>query len=250
MINSPANSLYSNFQNWQKNATNNPSQKTSFNFMEGKDASNIDTYNAQLIKLAQGEMAQKDANGDGILSLEEYQAAELKDLAQTSFDTGVNASEDDILSTSVYSQILFQFIDEANFEAEESNQALLNHVNQNGLGNDVDGGLSVYELAMSYKLNDKFENGQQVDQADGVIVSDENGSFTGLVLNEIGVKSGNDVALAEAYINTGKDLDLNNIYNELFSDIVEENTPKTDEKQGIKDFIEMMFKKLKSMFKQ
>ena len=91
-------SLYQDFKDWKLRHTNNETTKSkllqkgsmaeanvydgyfnqkrqlgqTFDFMEGKDADNDNEYNEQLLKLAKAEIADKDYNGDGVVSYNEY----------------------------------------------------------------------------------------------------------------------------------------------------------------------------------
>lgn len=103
----------------------------SFDFMEGKDAKNEEDYNAQLLKLAQGEVDKKDVNGDGRISLQEFVFDEVGETDQY--------ESDELLQDAVTNAILtFKLMDE-------------------GMGNsDKSGDLTAAEFQSLYKNLDGF----------------------------------------------------------------------------------------------
>ena len=58
-----------------------------FNFMEGQDPNNKEAYNAQLLKLGQGDLITIDADGNGEVSQEEYVRYELSSLGEADTET-------------------------------------------------------------------------------------------------------------------------------------------------------------------
>ena len=97
-----------------------------FNFMEGKNADQEDEYEEQINKLAKGEFEQKDADGDGKVTFEEYINGELSGLNE-------NDSEDLKILTKAYSYLMASIIDQ-------------------GMGNsNNDGALDVKEFESFYK---------------------------------------------------------------------------------------------------
>ena len=55
--------------------------------MEGQDPNNKEAYNAQLLKLGQGDVITIDTNGDGKVSQEEYVRYELSSLGEADTET-------------------------------------------------------------------------------------------------------------------------------------------------------------------
>ena len=115
-----------------------------FDFMDGKDPSNEEDYNAQIHELAQGDFDKKDANGDGKVSFEEYIADEAASLDEND-DTYTKAI------TKTYSYLMASLMDQA-------------------MGNsNNDGELSVEEFESFYKNLDSFNGTGFNDNGDGKI---------------------------------------------------------------------------------
>ena len=76
-----------------------------FDFMEGKDAEKEDEYEEQIHKLAQGELEKKDANGDGVVTKEEYINDELASLDE-------NDDEATKILTKAYSYLIASLMDQ------------------------------------------------------------------------------------------------------------------------------------------
>ncbi len=136
-----------------------------FDFMEGKDSTNEDDYNEQILKLGQGEIATMDTDGDGEVSLDEYILAETADL---------NENDDKDMQAEAYtmSTLLFNIIDQ-------------------GLGSsDSSGSLSAEELASFYKNLDQFNldenlNGYLSGEFDGKFNIDEASQFATFLINNM-----------------------------------------------------------------
>lgn len=122
-----------------------------FDFMEGKDASDDKDYDEQTLKLGQGEVAQKDSNEDGLVDFKEYFSQELagdalggvKDHVKSGLFTEDEAVE---MLTGVYleAQAVFNVIDEA-------------------MGND-DGYLDETEFQTYYKYLDTYTDAKDKDR--------------------------------------------------------------------------------------
>jgi len=81
-----------------------------FDFMDGKDFNNEEEYNSQLLKLAQGEIKQKDKNDDNKISLNEYLEDEFKTGAleyQELIKDGIMTEE---TAVDIYSNVLAEAI--------------------------------------------------------------------------------------------------------------------------------------------
>ena len=118
-----------------------------------------ENYENNVAQLGQGELAEKDTDADGSLSMDEYINAELADL-------GENATEEEKATVIYQTQMLFEFIDQ---ETAVSNN---------------DGKLSAEELAQYYKDVDRFENGVLVKDGtqDGMFTVDDVSNFTAKVI--------------------------------------------------------------------
>ena len=122
-------------------------------FMEGLNPENEEEYNAQVNKLAQDEINNKDTDGDGAVSYEEYINSELADLPE-------NASEDDVLYTKAAAEHIAHTVD------------------TNG-----DGKLDTDELNTFYKNMDRF-NGETIgEKGDGKISDNDAAGYVGWLLN-------------------------------------------------------------------
>jgi len=136
-----------------------------FDFMEGQDPSNEKNYTEQLLKLGQGEIASKDTNKDGEVSLAEYIANELQDL-------GESDDEDMALDAVTTSYLMFQIMDQ-------------------GMGNsDSSGKLSAEEFASFYKNMDSFKlnenlEGELTQEYDGKLDMDSAGEFIPFLVQNI-----------------------------------------------------------------
>jgi len=63
---------YDGYTNWQEQVINGEDVPIEYDFMEGLDPNNEENYEAQIAKLAQGEHATNDTDGDGKLTVDEY----------------------------------------------------------------------------------------------------------------------------------------------------------------------------------
>ena len=127
--------------------------KNDFDFMEGKDASNEEEYDAQIQKLGAGEVKRYDKDNDSKLSSDEYLQEQIGDLITQNkafVESGEMTQEEatnQLASAIIMSDTLFGIID-------------------NKLGNK-DGSLDSEELGQYYKYVDKFDNDER--KADGSI---------------------------------------------------------------------------------
>lgn len=106
-----------------------------FNFMEGKNSSVNAEYNEQIEKLALGELQEKDANGDGVVSLAEYITFEINDSVMEL--TKEEIEETVKLATNGFMAIDFRFTDKPT---------------KNG-----DGNLSLGDLKFFYTVLDAYQ---------------------------------------------------------------------------------------------
>ena len=121
-----------------------------------------ENYNNNIAQLGQGELAEKDTDANGSLSMDEYINAELADL-------GENATIEEKAIIAAQSHALFQILDE-------------------GTGtSDKNGVLSAQELASYYKNVDRFENGVLLEEGkqDGLFSVDDATGFTQFLMEEM-----------------------------------------------------------------
>ena len=145
-----------------------------FDFMEGKDPTDEQTYNEQLLKLGQGEVLSMDRDGDGEISFVEYILSEKEDLTEID-------DKDMLAETLTMSTILFDIIDQK-------------------MGNsDSSGTLSAEEFASFYKNLDQFNldensNGYLSNEFDGKFNINEASDFASfLVLNTVEAETYNNL---------------------------------------------------------
>ncbi len=145
-----------------------------YNFMEGKDPTDEQIYNEQLLKLGQGEVLSMDRDGDGEISFAEYILSEKEDLTEID-------DKDMLAETLTMSTILFDIIDQK-------------------MGNsDSSGTLSAEEFASFYKNLDQFNldensNGYLSNEFDGKFNINEASDFASfLVLNTVKPETYNDL---------------------------------------------------------
>lgn len=158
------NDLYSNYKNWLNNHTIKATIET-----YGQEENYPDLYSqvkdtestfSLMEALAQGELSAKDTNKDGQISLSEFVSAEIGDLAEVNYALGMETSQDELALTAAYSELLFNLLDQA-FPTSDKN-----------------GSIGIEELQSFYLNTDKFENGEQINEADGTFVIDEEQNFT------------------------------------------------------------------------
>lgn len=124
---------------------------TTFDFMEGNDAKDADSYNAQLTKLAQGEFDSHNVEADDVITRDEYILSELKD---AKFNTVEEEKE-----AVAYAYALFDIIDTK-------------------LGNsDSNGSLSVKEFESFYKNLDRYHG----LSSDGQLLMDDENELDGII---------------------------------------------------------------------
>lgn len=102
-----------------------------FNFMDGKDATNEKDYNEQLKTLGEGDLKLLDTDGDGKVSKTEYLAREV-------YDLGENATDEQKADVMAMAYLTYDIIDQ-----------------QMG-DEDSDGSLSADDLSKFYENMDKF----------------------------------------------------------------------------------------------
>ncbi|MBR5305104.1 MAG: hypothetical protein IKU37_09790 [Candidatus Gastranaerophilales bacterium] len=121
-----------------------------------------ENYYNNVAQLGQGELAEKDTDADGSLTMEEYINAELADL-------GEKATVEDKAMVAAYSHALFQILDEGTSVS------------------DKNGVLSAQELASYYKNVDRFENGVLVEEGkqDGLFGVDDATGLTQFLMEEM-----------------------------------------------------------------
>lgn len=108
-----------------------------FNFMEGNDTSNSEAYQAQLGKLAQGDMLSKDKNGDGKISRNEYILGEV-------YGGSTALSKEQKAQAAAMASMMFDAIDS------------LVLTNSNPDDDNIDGNLSSSDIENLYKVLDGF----------------------------------------------------------------------------------------------
>jgi len=118
------------------------------------------TYDKQIEKLGEGELLEKDKDGSGALSMDEYIEAEMADL-------GDSASLEDKAYVETYSQFLFQILDEGTSNS------------------DKNGELNAKELSSHYKNVDRFENDELKDEGNGSFSVDEAADFTTFLVDNM-----------------------------------------------------------------
>lgn len=135
-----------------------------------------ENYNNNLVQLGEGELLEKDADGSGELSLDEYIDAELADL-------GEDATVEEKAMVAAQSHALFQILDEATGAS------------------DKNGVLSAQELASYYKNVDRFENGELVEDGtqDGMFTVDDAAGLTQYLLMDM-IREENLKVLREFYL--------------------------------------------------
>lgn len=119
---------------------------TTFDFMEGKDASNEKDYNEQTLKLARGEIKQKDGNEDELVDFTEYFSHEF-------VSSGALNSMKECVKSGIYTE------DEAVKEITDiylKAQTVFNIIDEN-MGNG-DGYIDETELQAYYKYEDSYDN--------------------------------------------------------------------------------------------
>ncbi len=123
-----------------------------FDFMEGKDASNDKEYDEQTLKLGKGEVAQKDGNGDNLVSFKEYISDELA-------SQGALHDMKEFVKSGLYSKDeAVQMLTDVYLEA----QAVFNVIDE-AMGND-DGFLDETEFQAYYQLVDTYSGAKDKDR--------------------------------------------------------------------------------------
>jgi len=125
-----------------------------FDFMEGKDPKIEADYEAQLLKLGQGEVLSADTNGDGEISLTEYIYQEIGE---------EDLNDEEFATTAI------------------ANYVLLFNIMDGAMGNsDGSDSLSAKEYASFYKNVDSYDG-----EADGRFLLDDPAGFASYAIDAI-----------------------------------------------------------------